>query len=227
MRECIVSFGRGHNFQRGLERLGNNISQTVHVPFIAFTEYPNGCPTHQESPFAFKFYCISECVNRGYTSILWLDSSVVVKNNLSTVFQTIENQKYFFILNSHSCGEYCHDKALKTLNISREDSFKLPSMQGTNFGLNIDSEVCQKFLSIMLGYSNDGVTFTGPHNNQTQKASKDVRVRGHRHEQTAMSIVALRLGMNKWYINEHDWFYHDRAFVKNVDSTVEEVDMSE
>jgi hypothetical protein len=158
---------------------------------------------------------------------LWLDASVIIKNDLLEIFNILDNQHYFFIQNSHSCGEYCHDKALKTLGITRESSFTIPSIQGTNFGLDFNTDKAKQFLSVMMNYSKDGITFPGPHNNNEHKASKDPRVRGHRHEQTAMSVVALRLGMNKWAQNEHRWFYHDRGFVKNVASTVEEVNMSE
>ena len=80
----------------------------------------------------------------------------------------------------------------------------------------------------MLELAVDNITFPGPHNNDNLLASKDRRVKGHRHDQTAMSVIAIRLGMVNWiYGGEGPWFIHDRDFVKSVNSTVEEIDMSE
>ena len=108
-KKCIVSFGKGYNFERGLDRLQKNIDETVKLPFVRFTDYPKGCPDHNTSPFAFKFYCIKECL-KDYDSILWVDSSVIIKNNLEDIFKTLDTQGYFFIRNHHSVGEYCHEK---------------------------------------------------------------------------------------------------------------------
>ena len=217
--KCIVTFGKGHNFLKGVERLRSRC-QELNIPFEGFTEYPVGCPTHEESPFAFKFFCIKECVKKGYKKILWLDSSVIIKTDLNDVFEDIEKRGYFFIRNWHSVGEYCHDKALKTLNITRDQSLTIPCMQGTNFGLNFDNEYIVIFFNKVLELSSDGITFPGPYSNSNCEASKDKRVAGHRHDQTALSVIALKHGLYKWYYDEHKWFIHDRDFVKNVSSTV-------
>ena len=223
---CIVSFGKGHNFERGLERLKNRCDE-LDIPFVGFNNYPDGCPTHQESPFAFKFFCIREVLKQGYKKILWLDTSVIIKGDISDIYDSITKKGYFFI-HIHDLGTYCHDKALKTLGITREESFKMNCLQGTNFGLNFEFDCVRKFFHDMMLLAVDGITFPGPHNNNEHKASKDHRVRGHRHDQTAMSVVSIRNGMNHWTMGgEGPWFIHDREFVKSVASTVEEIDCSE
>lgn len=222
---CVVSFAKGHSFEKGLERLKEQCSN-IDEHFFGFTEYPDNCPTHQESPFAFKFFCIKEVLNKGFKKILWLDTSVIIKTNLGEVFDIIENLGYFFIYN-HDLGSFCHDKALSTLGITREESFNLSCLQGTNFGLNFNMQSAQRFLDEIINFALDGVTFPGPHNNLNHKASKDHRVKGHRHDQTAMSVVALRNNMMNWQTRgETPWFVHDRSFVKNVESTVEDINMS-
>jgi len=223
---CVVTFGKGHNFIKGVYRLKESCDN-LGIAFIGFTEYPEGCPTHEESPFAFKFFCIRECLKKNYKRILWLDSSVVIKKDIRDVFEFIGKEGYFFIKNWHSIGHYCHDKALKTLNLNREESFNIPCLQGTNFGLNFDNETAVKFFNQLLAYSTDGITFPGPYGNKNGEASKDIRVSGHRHDQIPMSITALRLGMNKWFSDEHQWFIHDRDFVKSVASTVTDKIMSD
>jgi len=224
---CVVSFAKGYNFLRGLKRLEEKC-KLLNIDFFGFTEYPTGCPDHQASPFAFKFFCIDEIRKKGYKKILWLDTSVIIKNNLDDIFNFIERDGYFFIQNWHTVGDYCHDKALKTLGITREQSFKVACMQGTNFGLNFNHDSSLKFLNEIIRLSLDGITFPGPYTNTNNIASKDNRVLGHRHDQIAMSIISLRLGMNKWFsCGESPWFIHDRDFVKDVNSTVVDINMSE
>ena len=223
---CIVSFGKNHNFQKGLKRLEQRCLE-LDIPFIGFTDYPVGCPTHEESPFAFKFFCIKDVLAKGYKKILWLDTSVIIKQPINDIFEHLNNLGYFFLLN-HDIGSFCHDKALITLGITRDESFKLPCLQGTNFGLNFNFKNSNIFLEKVIELSLDGITFPGPHNNNAFKASKDPRVKGHRHDQIAMSIVALRLNMMNWFTcGETPWFIHDRLFVKSVESTVQEINMSE
>jgi len=225
-KRCIVSFGKGYNFEKGLDRLQKNIDDIVKVPFVRFTEYPENCPDHKVSPFAFKFYCIKECAKK-YDTILWVDSSVIIKNNLEEIFNTLDNQGYFFIRNHHSVGEYCHDKALDTLKIDRDLSFKIPCVQGTQFGLNFKFENTHKFLDKIIDLANDGITFPGPYTNENNIASIHEHVCGHRHDQTAMSVEALRLDMNQWWQGgESQWFIHDRSYVKDCDSTVVDIRMS-
>jgi hypothetical protein len=168
MKNCIVSLGINYNFEKGIDRLEKNIKDIYDIPFFGYKTYPKGSPTHQECPFAFKFYCIRECFEKGFTNILWLDSSVIIKKKLDDVFYNIEKNGYFFVKNNHSIGEYCHDKALHTLNISRELLFNKWSLQGTNFGLNMSNNSSIVFLEKMFEYSKDGITFLGPHNNNNK-----------------------------------------------------------
>lgn len=223
---CIVTFAKGHSFIKGLTRLEQQC-QELNIPFLGFTEYPEGCPSHQESPFAFKFFCIDKALQQGYSKILWLDSSVFIKRPIDDIFDYIDKKGYFFLYN-HDLGSFCHDKALSTLGITREESFRMPCMQGTNFGLNFNNQDVKLFFYKIMELAVDKITFPGPHNNNDFRASKDPRVKGHRHDQTAMSVIALRYGLNEWITTgETPWFIHEREFVKSVESTVEEVNMSE
>jgi len=227
MSHCVVTFGKGYNFLRGVERIKLKCNE-FNIPFVGFTEYPDGCPLHEDSPYAFKFFCINECIKNGYTNILWLDASVIIKTDLKDVFKFMDDNGYFIIKNWHTVGDYCHDKALKTLNITRDQSFKIPCLQGTNFGLNFKYNFVKEFLNKMLKYSVDGITFPGSFDNKNNEASKHPKVLGHRFDQPAMSVEALRLGMNKWFnTEEHPWFIHDRKYVKDVNSTITDKIMSE
>ena len=64
-------------------------------------------------------------------------------------------------------------------------------------GLDFQNEKANKFLDRLLELADDGVTFPGAWNNKDGSVSSDSRVLGHRHDQTAASVVSIQLGM-KW-----------------------------
>jgi hypothetical protein len=166
-------------------------------------ELPPGSPAHKDRPFAFKFYAIQEALNRGCSTILWADSSIVPIKPLASLWDLIEKQGYWLSANlphgksgvaPWSTGTWTSDAALKPLGITRKESFQIPHVIGTAFGLDIRHPIAQQFLKA-YGELAEGTAFCGPTINDKGQASSDQRVMGHRHDQTAASVIAYRLGM--------------------------------
>jgi hypothetical protein len=63
--------------------------------------------------------------------------------------------------------------------------------------MGFDFPKCQQFVFDYQARAIDG-TFKGPWDNSGNKASSDPRVLGHRHDQTAASVIATRCGMTEW-----------------------------
>lgn len=164
--------------------------------------YPAGCPPHSQSPFAFKPFCFQEARRLGYEQVLWLDAAVEIKQPLEPLFAIIERNGYLMFTESHSVGEYCKDEALAGLGITREESFAMPSCWACVVGLNLADARAAEFLRRWQGLAVDGVTFPGAkfsgHKGWPRTASEDPRVKGHRHDQIAASVVALGLDMRDW-----------------------------
>jgi len=189
--------------------------------FIAWdSEYPSGCPEHKDAPFAFKPFCFQAAKDKGYKHVLWMDSSVCAVGSLEPIFDRIRNLGYLFFQESHSIGEYCSDAALQTLGIEREQSFRMPSCWASVMGLDLENEVSAQFLDLWKHYASDGVTFKGAKwsgvRGHPKTVSQDDRVKGHRYDQTAASVIALKLGMIHWlpksaynnfFINDRDYTY--------------------
>jgi hypothetical protein len=68
----------------------------------------------------------------------------------------------------------------------------------------------------------DGVTFPGPKWSGVfgwpRTASQDPRVKGHRYDQTAASVIALKLGMDQWKSKSlfYEFFECERSFVRRL-----------
>ena len=187
--------------------------------FIAWDSgYPSGCPEHKDAPFAFKPYCFLEARKQGHRHVLWLDSSVYAVGDLNPVFERIREFGHVFFQESHSVGEYCSDAALGTLGIGREESFRMPSIWASAMGIDLENEASARFLDLWKHYASDGITFKGAKwsgvRGFPKTVSQDDRVKGHRYDQTAASVIALKLGMNQWLPKSMygNFFRNDRDY---------------
>ena len=92
MNPVITSFGKGSWYPKGIERLRNSCDQ-FGVKCTPFLNYPQGCVTHKETPYAFKPYCI-DAVKKYHDIVLWADSSAWLMNDPKPIFDLIEKQGY-------------------------------------------------------------------------------------------------------------------------------------
>jgi len=233
-RICVISLGingpvpEGHPmprvqaFARGIRRIREDLAkQSFPGDFLSWEQiYPPGSPMFSQIPFAFKPFCFEEARSRGYELALWLDSSIKIKRPLTFIFELIRHEGYLICMGTHSVGEFCKDEALLPLGIDREESFTIPSCSASIIGLNFLDKRSLEFLREWRELACDGITFPGAKWSGVQgwprTASLDRRVKGHRHDQTAASVIAWKLGMNRWQprVFLQDFFENDRRYVK-------------
>ena len=152
-RMCVISLGVNspqpadhpkalfQDFSRGLARIRNDlITFNFAGDFIVWDQnYPEGSPTHQKLMFAFKPFCFLEAKKKGYQLVLWMDTSIKIKQPLEPLFGLMRNEGYLIFQENHSVGEYCKDDALNPLGITREKSFELPSCSAGVLGLDLSN----------------------------------------------------------------------------------------
>lgn len=153
------------------------------------------CPPHQKVPYAFKVYALVQAYLSGYDLALLLDCSMVAIKPLDEVFNHIEEHGHFIQENGYSVGEWCSDAALETLHITREEAFTIRDCSAGCTGLNFKNKQAVAFLKYWFEKANDNITFIGGWDNKNGEVSKDERVLGHRHDQTAASVIAYKLNM--------------------------------
>lgn len=181
----------GTSFPAKLDRWQSAFS--LHSPdakrFI-YTDWPPGCPPHLERPYAFKAYAINDVLLKHKPRyILWADSSVVAIRNLSPLWELIARQGYWFSDNyTNNCGSWTCDSALEPLGITREESFNIPQIAATSFGLDMESKKGKIFFDEYFRLA-QGNAFCGPWVND---GNSDPRVVGHRHDQSAASVIVWR-----------------------------------
>ena len=98
----------------------------------------------------------------------------------------------------------------------------MPSCWASVIGLNLALPAPKQFLADWHQLAREGI-FAGPKWSGVHgfplTASRDSRVRGHRHDQTAASVLALQLGMNRWFARQTygAFFFNDRESVRAYD----------
>jgi hypothetical protein len=179
---------------------------------------PPSSPTHEQCPWGFKVYALLETHG---DAMLWCDSSIVPLRPLTRLWNLIETQGYWFSENlppgeygaPYNCGQFTCDSALPLLGITREEAFGIPQVIATAFGLDMRHQIARDFLAEWKRLAENG-SFRGPRNNFQGESGMlagvpDRRVEGHRHDQTAASVIAHRLGMKltrppDWIVDRHE-----------------------
>jgi len=203
MKRAVVCYGVGAWHPRGVARLVKSLSDVGEAAEPAtWTEHPAGCPAHQDLPYAFKPWAMNYAMDMGFDQAIWVDASCWAIRPLWPLWQKITDDGYLLFLGGWTAGEWCTDAALEPLGVTREQALTIPAIHAGAIGLDFRNRMAREFLSEWMRLSLDGVTFPGPWSNKNNEASADPRVLGHRHDQTAASVLAARYG---WTLTHCPW----------------------
>jgi len=197
MKICLVNFANGQErYIKGQARLKRTFLEHGYKGDFAFytDESQLGCPMHKKMPYAFKAYALMEQFKKGYDILIWADSLITLERPFQSVLKRIKKNGYILPLNGWTTGQWCSDSALKTLDITREEAFNIPHLMACLMAWDCSVERNRIFLESYLARAKDG-TFQGDWKNNNKQVSTDARVLGHRHDQTAASVIAFKLGM--------------------------------
>lgn len=224
MKTCVINFARGGWYERGQDRLARSLEATgFDGDMLLFNDEHQlpGCPTHQVSPYAFKPFALKAAVDRGYELVIWADASVWAIKNIKPMFEHIEREGWMFFLNTCT-GNWTSDACLKSFGVTRDQAMDIPMLMGICMGWNMTLLRCQSFLDVWLEKAVDGVTFPGSWTNKHQEVSADPRVYGHRHDQSAASIMAYQMAMP--LIVPHETYFE---YYRNLRGTPFDGDLSQ
>lgn len=213
MRRTIVSVATGDHYGKAQDRLRralNGIDPDSQLLF--WKDLPAEWPTHDAKPYAFKAYALSEAWRAGADLVLWCDSIMFPVRSLEPLWEKIEREGYWLALNGWTNYEWTADSAYKDLfpgnsiDYARVINKGFPQMVGTAFGLNLRSDIGKKFFDEYYRLASETDCFCGPWSNTNNPKAHPQGpsrmgpcgpgdVLGHRHDQTAASVIAWRLGM--------------------------------
>lgn len=156
---------------------------------------PEGCPPHEAVPYAFKAFALKEA-SQQFTSLLWIDAAVLPGDRpLADLWERIEREGYWFSKNGYRNSEWTNHAALTDLGVTAAENENIQHVVATAFGLNIAHPLGRGFIEEYYRLANTRA-FCGP-----WRGGKGLQ---HRHDQTAASVIAHKLGMK--LTDPPEWF---------------------
>lgn len=204
----------GYRARQG--RLAAKLNEFGDCQHRMWTDVPKGSPKHSDVPYAFKAYALKEA-SFGVDLIMWMDSSICPLRSLEPVWHRILVDGYFIPSNPGMFNyEWTADSAYADLfpdweiEKAREVSKGIPHCSSSVFGMDLNTETGRQvfFHFWRLAHTNafrgpwansngpDKDRYSMPHlQRYTTAPCGPSDVRGHRHDQTALSVIAWRLDL--------------------------------
>ena len=189
---CIINVSNGAWYPTGAMRQRKSLRAVGYGGKYHswVNSYPEGCPSHQAAPYAFKPYAFKWAIKQGYDSIIWMDSAVWAKKNPQPIFDQIDKDGYFVLQNGWTSGEWCTDRQLQAFDLTREEALKIPHPLACVVGINIARS---EGLELFREYIKNVNLFPGAWTNENGEVSPDKRVLGSRHDQAVLGLIMHKL----------------------------------
>jgi hypothetical protein len=199
MKRAVVSFANGSYLPK-LERMKESMKGNTDADIITFTKYEEvGCKPHTEIPYQFKPYAIWKAIGMGYDSILWVDSPIVAVKDITPVFEHIEKNRYVFFNNiGHPLGKWTNQKCLDYFGMTREQSMNIKQIMASCMGFSTLDRTYQRWC---IPFIDKWLIEYKDLSDQLYPGSWT----DHRHDQTVMSFLINRYGLD--ILTAHETFF--------------------
>lgn len=210
MSKSIVTVGTGR-YAKGVDRLRElcceaELSKRGSGDLTAWKDVlPPNSPTHEAKPYAFKAAALRQAMITGYDMLLWCDACIVFgARPLDRLWDYIEEHGVWLANNGWTNHEWTAmaaypalfgNDSIGTLNLNRD----IKHVVATTFGVSLKHPTGRLFLHEYIRLAMETDAFCGPWTNGPKSADGRTApcgpadVRGHRHDQTAASVIAHNL----------------------------------
>jgi len=210
MNACVVNVATG-SYLKGQKRLAA-VCEAQGVQGSYWRDMvPSGAPSHTDVPYAFKAYALHDVeVTRGCDVLLWCDASILPIAPLQPLFAKIEREGVWLARNGWTNYQWTANEAYGillpeySLNDARAVNGGIQHVVATAFGVDVRHPVGRAIFDDYFRFASETRAFCGPWiNTAGNTPDKPPRygncgpedVLGHRHDQTALSVLAWRYGV--------------------------------
>lgn len=220
---AVVTVATGQ-YVRGAVRLERRL-QELGERHVFFDRWPEGGPAHSQVPYGFKARAL-ELVGEHFDLILWADACIYPVLPLNRIWDRAGEHGAWIAHNGWRNVEWTADDAYPDLGITRAENEGIPHVVATAFALNLmhpaGREIFRKYVHLGLNTR----AFCGPWKNgpaEEVPRGHSARVApcgppgvlGHRHDQTALSVLAWRAGVE--LTDCPDYFAYGKVGDSNID----------
>lgn len=190
---AVINVAIGKGYERGQLRLFRSLSNVPELAFIQWQRFPPWEGT-KDCTYVCKAAAFEQAIAKGYTSILWLDASVVVSGSLDPLFAHAEREGVYLPTSGYNCAQTCNDRILDYFQIDRDAAETIPDASSGCIAVDILHPKGKEFARMFIQAAKDGM-FHGSRHHDGQ--SQDPRFLFHRQDQSAAGLIAHVLGIEK------------------------------
>lgn len=177
VKRCVVNVST-ERYWPGQKRLVKSLkTHTPDIDILTFgSEAEVGAAKHKVNNYSFKPMAMLKAYEMGYRQILWLDASMNVIKDITGIFDLIDKDGYFFVDSGWPNSRWTNDRALEYFGTNDGEM-----LSSGILGVDLTNPQAYSFFDAWTQAMRDGI-FNGDWSN-------------HRHDQTAASIIAHKMGM--------------------------------
>lgn len=196
-KRCIVNYAKlgRENYPLGQARLEACLREGLgcNDGQLMLRGLPPHSPSHEEVPYAFKYYAINSAFEMGFEQVIWLDASVVILKSMEPLWKVVE-ERGVLVFDNLGCkqNQYTSGDTLNKLGCSLTEASTMYQVCGGVVGYNRKSPLGINVFSRMLGYAQDGVSFQGGSNE-----SPDPTYIAHRHDQSCLTHLVYQYNVQR------------------------------
>jgi hypothetical protein len=168
--------------------------------------YPPDAPAdmtedgYDYSPYTAKPFVLAELQRAGADIGILLDASFHACRDILPLVEHIQTHGYFLCRNGFKVGEWISDRALKAMEVERGEAWEIDEASSYCVGVDFRADRAREMMGLWRNFARSKCVFPGHHTagkigRNPGFVSDDPRVRGHRHDQAALSIIAHWLNM--------------------------------
>lgn len=216
MKRVAVNVSTGMTYRALQGRLNQKLQEFGNCEIKLWSEpLPKHWTPHTEVPYRFKMHALTSVDG---DLVLWLDSSILPLRSLEPVWREIEERGYFLPANPGMWNyewtaesAYCGLFPYTPIHEAMAQNKKIPHCSSAAFGFNLahpmGGAAYKKFCDLARTrvFCGPWANSNGPDRDRyeaeylkalyTTAPCGPPDVRGHRHDQTALSVIAYRVGM--------------------------------
>lgn len=194
---CVINACWGEGYRRGQKRLVDSLREKgYHGDILTFDNIKINEHHNVKHPYTMKAAAFVEAIKKGYTTILWLDCSVLPTQDITPFFNLIERESVYFWQSGWRLSDSATDKDLEYAGWTRDQAEQMIECASGIVGLDLTNRDARRLFYTFLDANDNGVCSTSRlHDNQ----STDPRFKWGRQDQTAFTIAFHKTGFSKMY----------------------------
>ena len=175
----------------------------IHQECLLF-DASHGLTSHSVIPYVFKV----DAMRRGLgvaDTVLWVDAPVYPSGSkgMESIFDHIRRQGYLFKDSGFRNSEWCNDRSLEAFGFTRNEAERQKHAECCILGVCISHPVGKLVWEEFSGHVG---LFGGSRTNEGLTESNDSRCKGHRHDQSVISLIAAKHALDVLDVGKLGWF---------------------